>query len=219
MTRRIVLIHAVTVAVQPITDAFHKLWPAAECVNVLDDSLSVDRGKVDQLTPLLFDRFAALTSYARLIGADGVLFTCSAFGPAIDTVARDAPFPVLKPNEAMYEAALERGDRVGMVATFAPAVAPMEQEFCELAAQKGSRAKIATVCVADAMAALNRGDPAAHNALVAEAARSLHDCDVVMLAQFSTSRAEDETARAVDVPVLSSPGSAVRKLKNLLDKS
>lgn len=217
MTKRIVLIHAVTVAMQPITDAFHKLWPAAECVNLLDDSLSRDRGQGDQLAPRLFDRFAALASYARLISADGLLFTCSAFGPAIEAVARTAPIPVLKPNEAMYEAALARGDHIGMVTTFAPAVAPMEQEFYELARERKSAAKITTVCAPDGMAALNRGDEDAHNALVAEAAQQLDGCDAVLLAQFSTSRAEDEVARRIRSPVLTSPGSAVRKLKNLLD--
>ncbi|NVO15315.1 MAG: arylsulfatase [Rhodoplanes sp.] len=216
MTKRIVLIHAVMVAMQPINDAFHRLWPDAECVNILDDSLSTDRGKAAEIAPSLFQRFESLSAYAHSIGADGVLFTCSAFGPAIEAVARSAIFPVLKPNEAMYEAALAHGSRIGMVATFAPAVAPMEQEFHELAAQRGSNATIKTICAPAAMDALNRGEPAVHNAIVAEAACRLDGVDVVMLAQFSTSRAEEEVARAIKAPILTSPGSAVRKLKTLL---
>jgi Asp/Glu/hydantoin racemase len=217
MTKRIALIHAVTVAMQPISDAFRKQWPAAECVNILDDSLSPDRAKTDDITPQMFDRFAALSAYAGLVGANGVLFTCSAFGPAIEAAARKASFPVLKPNEAMYEAALEHGDRIGMVATFRPSVAPMEEEFRELVEQRKSNATLTTICIPDAMAALRAGDPATHNALVAETARGLAGCDVVMLAHFSTSQAEDEVARGIQVPVLTSPGSAVRKMKALVD--
>ena len=40
---RIVLIHAVAVAVDPVAAAFADGWPEAELVNLLEDSLSRDR--------------------------------------------------------------------------------------------------------------------------------------------------------------------------------
>ncbi len=65
------------------------------------------------------DRFLALGRYAASTGADAVLFTCSAFGPCIEAVARDlAPKPVLKPNQAMIQQAVARGHRIGLLSTF-----------------------------------------------------------------------------------------------------
>ena len=66
-------------------------------------------------------------------GADGILFTCSAFGPCIEACARElAPMPVLKPNEAMIEEAVALTGphgRIGLMATFAPTLASMPPEF------------------------------------------------------------------------------------------
>ncbi|MFM9937945.1 MAG: aspartate/glutamate racemase family protein [Hyphomicrobiaceae bacterium] len=216
MKKRIALVHAVQVAMGPVEQAFRQLWPEAERVNLLDDALSVDRGSAPDLTPAMYDRIARLGAYGRDVGADGVLYTCSAFGPAIEAVAKAAKWPVLKPNEAMFEAALEIGGRIGLIASFERSVPSMEAEFRELAAARGNSASIVSVWDSRAMAALQAGDEVTHNALLAEAARRLPACNAVMLAQFSTSVAQRSVEPVVGVPVLTSPGSAVAKLKRAL---
>jgi len=216
MKTRIALIHAVTVAIAPVQEAFGQLWPEAECVNILDDSLSLDRERDGVLTEAVTRRILALAEYGAATGAAGVLFTCSAFGEAIEAAAERMPIPVLKPNEAMFEAALRIGRRIGMLATFAPSVASMEGEFREMAEARGGRASIETYCVSGAMAALKSGDGAEHDRLIAEAAPRFADCDAVLLAHFSTSRAAPRVASVLDRPILTSPGSAVAKLKEII---
>ena len=216
MPHRIALIHAVTVAVPPIAEAFRELWPEARPLNILDDSLSPDREKSERLPPEMYSRFETLTRYAVDIGATGILFTCSAFGEAIEAAATKVRVPVLKPNEAMFEAALERGNRIGMLATFGPSVASMESEFEELARQRRAGATIETHCVPEAMAALRRGDFATHDKLLADTAPKLSRCDVVLLAHFSTARAQKLVSGSLSCPVMTSPGSAVLKLKSIL---
>ena len=216
MKTRIALIHAVTVAITPVQEAFGQLWPEAECVNILDDSLSLDRERDGVLTAAVALRISALAEYGAATGAAGVLFTCSAFGEAIEAAAERMPIPVLKPNEAMFEAALRIGRRIGMLATFAPSVASMEGEFREMAEARGGRASIETYCVSGAMAALKSGDGAEHDRLIAEAAPRFADCDAVLLAHFSTSRAAPRVASVLDRPILTSPGSAVAKLKEII---
>jgi aspartate/glutamate racemase len=217
---RIALIHATPLAVQPIEDAFQALWPEAERANVLDDALSRDRARTPELTPAMGGRIQALADYAiDRLSADGVLFTCSAFGEAIEAAARAASVPLLKPNEAMFEAALEHGQRIGMLATFPASVDSMEEEFQVLAAERGVSASITSVCVPEAMAALARGDAETHNRLLAAAAAQLPACDAIMLAQFSTSVALEAVQACVPVPVLTSPNSAVRKLQRAFTAS
>jgi Asp/Glu/hydantoin racemase len=213
---RIALIHAVSVAMAPVHDAFCQLWPAAECVDILDTSLSRDRERDGRLTEAMTGRFLLLAKYAEDNGAAGILFTCSAFGEAIEAAAAKARVPVLKPNEAMFEAALASGRRLGMLATFQPSVAGMEEEFRAIAGAAGSAATLQSFCVSGAMKALQEGDGAGHDQLVAIAAPRFADCDAVMLAHFSTSRAAAAVRAAVRCPVLTAPGAAVERLKEAL---
>ena len=219
MPIRIALIHAVVPAMAPVAQAFRRQWPQALLSNILDDSLSLDREREGDLTPAMTGRIRTLADYAAGSGAAGILFTCSAFGPAIEAAAAALPIPVLKPNEAMFAAALSAGRRIGMLATFAPSVASMEEEFARMAEAAGVPARIETCCVPGAMAALKAGDEAEHDRLLAEAAPLLAACDTVLLAHFSTSRAAAAVEAALGRPVLTAPGSAVTRLREAVAAS
>ena len=211
---RIALIHATPAAVDPIRAAFAEAWPEPDLVNLLDDSLSRDRALTPELTDGIYGRFDALGAYSMAIGADAILFTCSAFGPAIERVARAVTIPVLKPNEALFAEAIAIGGKIGMLATFEPSIASMAAEFAADAATAGARVALESVFVPGAMAALLAGKRDHHDALVAQAAGALAHCNAIMLAQFSMAPAAGRLReRLPSVPVLTSPGSAVAAMK------
>lgn len=213
---RITLIHAMAASIPPIEAAFRRLWPEATLMNLLDSSLATDLARDGALTPAMTDRFLALARYAKSTGSDAILFTCSAFGPCIEACAREfAPIPVLKPNEAMIEEAIALTGpcgRIGLMATFAPTLTSMPPEFDAVAPD----ATLVPCLAESALAALNAGDLAGHNAAAAKAASSLAGCDVIALAQFSLSQAAAAVAAATGKTVLTTPDSAVRKLRRLL---
>jgi Asp/Glu/hydantoin racemase len=210
---RIALIHALAHSVAPINDELQNVWPEAVRMNLLDDSLSADLAHSGQgLDAAMHQRFESLAAYAEGTGAQAILFTCSAFGPCIEAVALRRPhMPVLKPNEAMVAEAVALGGRVGLIASFAPTLASMPPEF-----PPGTdlRAELA----AGAMESLDRGDTAAHDAGVVQAAEAVvrQGCTVIALAQFSMARAQAAVQQALGLPVLTTPGSAVRALRQRL---
>jgi hypothetical protein len=213
---RIALIHALKHSIPAIEEAFSRLWPDARIANLLDDSLSADLAREGTLTPSMHQRFLTLARYAASSGADGILFTCSAFGPCIEACARDlAPLPVLKPNEAMIEEALALAGpaaRVGLLATFAPTLTSMPPEFAAVAP-----GMTLVPCLAEgALAAMDRGDLDGHDQAAARAAATLTEVDIVALGQFSLARAHRLVAKASGKTVLTTPDSAVRKLQRLL---
>lgn len=210
---RIALIHALRHSAAPIEAAFAVLWPETRLMTLLDDSLSVDLALAGALTPSMTERFLTLARYAAGTGADGILFTCSAFGPCIEACQADlAPLPVLKPNEAMIEEAVAAGSRIGLLATFAPSLDTLPAEFHH--ARPGIH--VQTALAHGALNALDDGDGARHDRLAAEAASTLHDCDVIALGQFSLARAAAAVAAATGKRVLTTPESAIRKLRRLL---
>jgi Asp/Glu/hydantoin racemase len=135
----------------------------------------------------------------------------------MDLAKQRVTIPLLKPDEAMIAAALETGRRIGIVATM-PAAAPTQAEQLEAAAaEQGKTIRVETAVAADALAALNAGDTAGHDRLVAEAvARLAETVDAICLAQFSMARARAAAQARVPVPVLTSPAAAVARLKAML---
>ena len=215
--RRIALIHATPAAVEPIRTAFAAAWPEPDLVNLLDDSLSRDRAPTPELTDGIYRRFDALGAYSVAIGADGILFTCSAFGPAIERVASTLAIPVLEPNEAMFAEAITIGGTIGVLATFEPSIASMAAEFEADAVMAGADVTLQSVFVPNAMAALVAGNRERHDRLVAEAAPALAHCKAIMLAQFSMAPAADGLRRRLPaMPILTSPSAAVAAMKSRL---
>ena len=217
-SKRIALVHAVSVAIAPIREAFAEGWPEAEVTNLLDDGLTGALQREGGLTAPIVQRIYDLAAYAARAGADGILFTCCAFAPAMDLAKRLVPVPLLKPDEAMHIAALDAGRRIGVLATL-PATAPVaEAQLRAAAAERGTPVEVVAAAVPDAWQAMGADDLAAHDRLIAEAAARLAPgVDILCLAQFSMARARPAVLARISLPVLTSPASAVARLKVLLD--
>jgi len=84
MSKRVFLVHPTPLAMAPIDEAFKTLWPQAQTINVLDESLYADIPQDSTLAPAIYDRIASLLRHCALSGADGILFSVSTFGPAVD---------------------------------------------------------------------------------------------------------------------------------------
>jgi Asp/Glu/hydantoin racemase len=213
---RIALIHATPVAIEPIVCAFKQLWPDARTTNLLEDSLSSDLAHEGKLTERMTERFVTLARYARGCGADAVLFTCSAFGQAIEAARAALDVPVLKPNEAMLDEALAAGTHIGLLATFAPSIPSLRAELEDLARRREVQLTIKACAIPSALAALHEGQLEEHDRLIAEAAAALENCDALILGQFSMASAAGCIPAKAGRKVLTSPASAVMRLKQIL---
>jgi Asp/Glu/hydantoin racemase len=217
MAPRIALIHAVATAIPPIRHAFKEGWPEAEISNLLDDDLVPAYTREGGLTPHITERICALALYAARTGADGILFTCSVFPQAEDLAKQLVRVPLLKPDEAMISAALDAGSRIGVVATNPPAAPAAAAQLRAAAQARGVEIQVLESVADGAFAIGNSGDAATHDRMVVEAAeRIAGQVDVLCLAQVSMALARGAVQAKVKVPVLTSPSTAVARLKRLL---
>ena len=214
---KIYLIHAADVAMPPIVASFRANWPQARIVNLLEDGLMNDLAADGRLTAAMTERFVQIGHYCVKAAADAILFTCSAFGPAIEECRRQVAIPVLKPNEAMYEQLVAKSGTVSLLATFQPSLPSMLAEIAALAKQQGTNVTVRPQLVEGALAALQDNRPDNHNRLIAETAAKQQGCDAIALAQFSMAPARALAASLTTTPILTTPDSAVAKLKILLE--
>jgi ethanolamine utilization microcompartment shell protein EutS len=177
----------------------------------------------------MVERFIDLAQYAKRAGCQGILFTCSAFGEAIEAAASAVGIPTLKPNEAMFEDALRVASdtnpnaaevlNIGLVATFAASIVSMSEEFKALTVGLERQVRLHTLFVPHAMNALAQGHAEEHHKLISEGIQSMPVCDVTMLAQFSMAAAQTLAQTKTTTHILTSPECAVlalqKRMKNV----
>ncbi|MBT4906745.1 MAG: arylsulfatase [Rhodospirillaceae bacterium] len=212
----IVLFHVHKDAMNAAVTAFERDWPEARISNLLEDGLFEWVRETGGVVPEMYDAFHRLSEYAVGRSADGILYSCSAFRECIDACIEAFEIPMLKPNDAMIEAALKTGDHIAVLATVGPTITSISAEIEEMARAAGRDITLTPYMVDGAFDAMAAGDGDTHDRLVAETAAEIRGADVIVLAQFTLARAVPAVAAVTNIPVLNSPGAAVAKMRELL---
>jgi hypothetical protein len=205
---RIVLVSAGQVSMPPADRAFRAGWPQVEPIHVLDESLSTDGARLGPAHPDIVARFEHLGRYAALMGAEALLFTCSAFAQAIGRVRCEQAFPVLTPNEALFDRLLATRGRTAVLVTFPASLEALRTELEAQATLAGVVAQVDFVWVPDAF-----GAPDHDQKVVDQCVKLAGRYQALALGQFSMARALEAARAACPIPVWDTPGTAVEKLR------
>ena len=192
--------------------------PEVDVFNIADDSLIKDVIKRGELTPKTARRVVEHVASAEAAGADYILVTCSSIGRAVETAAGLASVPVLRVDQPMADKAIQTAGRIGVLATLPTTLEPTADLLQRRAAKTGKKVEIVSRLCVGAFDALMGGDPAKHDALVAEGLRGLADqVEVIVLAQASMARVVDTLPpESRKTPILSSPPLAIQFLATVL---
>lgn len=216
--QRLALVHTVAGLVPRFRELAVELMPGVETFDIVDETLLRDatrEGRVSLETARrLFSHLAAAENH----GADAILVTCSSMGNAVDAARPFAGIPLLRVDQAMAEQAVERGARIGVLATLWSTLQPTAVLIKRTASEANRPVEVRDRLCDGAFEALREGDTDRHDALVRDGLRELLGwADVIVLAQASMARVvetlSDEERRT---PILSSPRLGMERMRDIL---
>lgn len=208
------LIHALEESEAPIRESFKKIWPEAILNEYSDFQLSVDRANgLDESS--IRSRIIDLGQEAVNDHVDAILYTCSAFGDAIEAAKNRFDLPILKPNESAFQNAISAGVDVNILVTFEPSLELLINEFEVMS--RGMYINVKGHLIEDALKLLKENQVESHNQKIISAVEMIPSHETVILGQFSMARAAEEIEKSMpDRLVLNTPDAAVTALKELL---
>ena len=218
MSTTVALVHAVVPAMAPMRDELTRELPDVRVVNLLDEGLLTEVERRGGLTSECADRLATVVRLGVDAGASAVLLTCNAYSPIVgDIQARFPDVPVLAVDQVMVDEAVARATRIGVLATVAAGLEQQRTSLLNAAERMRKHIEIVASLHPDAMAALARGDADTHDRILLEALPPLAaQVELVLLAQASMARLAPKLPRDLPVAVLTSPGLAVERLRQVL---
>lgn len=209
------LIHATPLAIPPVREAFERLAPEVQVVNLLDEALLLALDPGGTIGPRAVDRMTRVIGLIRDADVGVIQLTCSAYSPLVPTLRQLAPVPVLAIDDVLVETAVERGRRIGLIST----QSLTEGALRAAAERAGKQIELESIVYRGAFEALARGDGAEHDRLLGEKIAAFADRDVIVLGQASMARVLPTLPTELAAKVLTSPTLAVTKSKEALGLS
>ena len=194
--------------------------PGITLFHMVDESLIRDTIEAGEVRKMTIRRLLGMVESAAAAGADAVMVTCSTLGPAVTLVQQMFDLPVIRVDEAMAEAAVRTGHRLGVIATLRTTLEPTTALLRDKAAQAGRDVDLVECLCDGAFEAVLAGDTATHDRIVSAALlNEMRGMDVVVLAQASMARVVNSMpAGVLRMPVLSSPELSVRRAREILQE-
>lgn len=199
----------------PFGKPFAEANPDIAVFNIMDDSLLKDTLSAGQMTPVVASRMLNYAKAAEASGADGVIVTCTSVNEATKFIRPLLSIPIINIEEPVAEMAVQKGTKIGVLATLPTSPAAIGRVIKEKAAEAGKEITIVNSVVDGAFDVLCSGDRAKHDEMVCEALYKLaKEVDVIAFAQISMSLLKHDE---VDVPICKIGASGFEKIKALMN--
>jgi Asp/Glu/hydantoin racemase len=212
------IIHTTAATVEPLKALAAEMLPGADVINLVDDSILPQLARTGGDLNAVRDRLVQYARIAESVGANVILEACSSVGELVRDMAQAVRIPVVRIDDAMAEAAVRRGARVGVAATLPTTLNPTLRLLRAKADAAGKAVEIETALAESAYRKLMAGDRDGHDADLSAALAALAQrVDVLVLAQASMARVLDRLPADVQAKALTSPRLAMESVQSILE--
>ena len=213
------IIHAALISTQSVQPFIREIIPEVTVVHHVDDTIqnsnfACQPGDIPKEN---YFKFASYAHYLEEAGVDMILLACSTFNRAVELARPMINTPMLQIDRPMMDLAVNKGARIGLLATV-PTTVPASERLLRLAAaEAGKEVKVKTVLCTEAFAQIAKGNVAGHNEILIEEIDKLsREVDAVVMAQVSMSALEP-MLKDPKVPVYNSGRTGFNKVREILE--
>lgn len=218
MTKTLVLIHTVQPLISVFNELCRQILSDVRVLHILDEPLLMRVKKEKDFSSETLKTLQGHADSSVQAGADVILCTCSTLSPGLNRITSSVP--LLKIDEEMIKEAVSSACVIGVIATSQSTIYPTVSSLEFESARRGISLMIKSVFVENALPALIDGDNETHDELVINAIEKLfYEVDAIVLAQASIARVLQKLPlEKLTKPILSSPVSALKKIKKIIDE-
>ncbi len=215
-SKKVALVSSTRAVFGPMEAAFREVFPEAQILHLLDETLIEDFRREGGLSPHSRHKALQMALTAQEGGVDGVLVTCSTLSPSVDDLRPFLKIPVVKIDEPVIEEVVRKAEKIGLLATAETVLKSVEPLVVKKAREIGRKISVRRFIKGDVWPLLQK-DPAAFYRAMAEAAtEAAKECQAVILTQVSIAPGRDYVEEKVRNKIYASPAYAVQALRKIL---
>lgn len=214
---KVFAVHTALAMVEPVTQLFKEHLPEVKLNHIVDDSLIQEVIANNTVTPAVAKRLLNCYHTAVDAGADIIFNTCSSIGEIAQIARKIVAIPVLKIDDPMASEAVSMANRIGVLATLPTTLAPTVKLLQTMAEVQGKQIEVVEGLAEGAFQAMMSGDRDTHDNLILKASEAVAPkVDLIVLAQGSMGRMQEQLEALTGKKVLSSPLSGTLGVKKYI---
>ena len=215
--KKIAMLHTSSATLAMMQQLIADIMPEVEVMHLVEESMIKQVMKAGGVTPNIAARIADYVHIAEKADCDIFITACSSIGTAVEQCQFLTPLQLARIDSAMVKEAIEKGERIAVLATVATTLKPTLDYVQRKIQESGKPRAVTPILMEEVFHALLAGEMDTHDRIVADGLKAaFSQADVVMLAQASMARVLQQLPTP-PVPVLTSPESGIRWLKALAE--